>query len=93
MTESKKAKLSETGGLQVVILPEGIHLDGDEVYVSQDDATGTVTLSPRTSQKRWQEMFAYMDSLDVPQEDLDAYMADRPMNRPPTFRDVFEDEE
>lgn len=81
MADMKKAKIRQDNGQQVVVLPEGMHLEGDEVYVSQDEKGGTVTLSSHQPHEKWQAMFAYMDSLDVPQEDLDEYMAERPLNR------------
>jgi virulence-associated protein VagC len=94
MADVKKAQVRQDNGHQVVVLPEGMHLDGDEVYVSQDEEGGTVTISSRTSRSNvWSDFIAFRDSLDIPQEDLDTYMSERPMNRPAEFRNVFEDEE
>jgi virulence-associated protein VagC len=93
MADVKKALVRQDNGHQVVVLPEEIHLDGDEVYVSQDDATGTLTISPREPRPNvWSDFIAFRDSLDIPQDDLDNYMSERPMNRPAEFRHVFEDE-
>jgi len=93
MAETKKARLIHHDGTLTVVLPEDFGLEGDEVYVTRDAETGDVTLSRQPKGNVWREMFAYMDSLDIPQEDLDAYMADRPMNQLATWRNVFEDEE
>jgi len=41
----------------------------------------------------WKEFIEFRDSLNIPQEDLNSYMAERPMNMPINGRNVFEDEE
>lgn len=93
-TTARKAAIRQENGHQVVVLPEDIQLTGDEVFVRRDEETGDVILSSRTAGRNtWQEFFAFRDSLSIPQEDRDAYMSERPMNRAATFRDVFEDEE
>ena len=94
MAERKKAKLFQNGGSQAVRLPAEFRFDADEVYVTRDEATGDVVLSSREPRANvWKEFIAFRDSLDIPQEDLDDYMSERPMNRPAAFRNVFEDEE
>jgi len=93
MAETRKAKLIHHNGTLTVVLPEDFGLEGDEVYVTRNAETGDVTLSRQPKGNVWREMFEYMDSLDIPQEDLDAYMAERPTNRPAVWRNVFEDEE
>lgn len=40
----------------------------------------------------WDKFFAKLDADRVEDEDLDAYMAERPMNAPIRHRNVFEDE-
>lgn len=94
MAERKVAKLFQNGGSQAVRLPAEFRFDADEVYVSWDEATGDVILSSRESSRNvWKEFIAFRDSLDIPQEDLDAYMAERPMNQPVNRPSVFADEE
>ena len=93
MAETRKAKLIHHDGTLTVVLPEDFGLEGDEVYVTRDAETGDVTLSRQPGRNSLADYIAFRDSLDIPQEDLDAYMAERPMNRPATWRNVFEDEE
>lgn len=87
--ERKVAKLFQHGGSQAVQLPAGYRFDTDEVYVTRDDATGDVTLSSRPGRNVWRAYFEFRDSLDIPQEDLDAYMSERPMNQPVNRPSVF----
>lgn len=93
MAEERKAKLFRNGGSQAVRLPTEFRFDGDEVYIIRDEASGDVILSARPRRDIWKDYIAFRDSLDIPQEDLDRYMAERPMNRPIGRRSVFEDEE
>lgn len=95
LTDNKRkvAKLFQNGGSQAVRLPAEFRFDVEEVYVSQDKATGDVTLSSRPKPTAWAEYLAFRDSLDIPQEDLDAYMAERPMNQPVNRASIFADEE
>jgi hypothetical protein len=76
MTETKKTKLSETDGLQVVVLPEGIHLEGDEVLISQDEATGNITISTIESGNPWTAIFAEIDAIPVSDEDWQRFEDD-----------------
>lgn len=92
MAAERKAKLFQNGGSQAVRLPADYRFDGDEVYVTRDEATGDVTLSTRPRHNVWKEYLAFRDSLDIPQEDLDAYMDERPMNQPASWRNVFEED-
>jgi antitoxin VapB len=91
--ERKVAKLFQNGGSQAVQLPAEFRFDADEVYVSRNERTGDVTLSSRPKRNVWKEFIDFRDSLDIPQEDLDNYMADRPMNQPVNRPSVFADEE
>ncbi len=92
-TEARVAKLFEDGGSQAVRLPAECRFDADEVYVTRDEATGDVTLSTGSRRNVWKEFIEYRDSLNIPREDLDNYMAERPMNTPIKGRSVFEDDE
>jgi hypothetical protein len=93
-TRTMKAALRHENGHQVIVLPDAIQFDGDEVMVRQDTDTGEVTVESRTaSRRRREEMFAYIDSLPIPQEDIDAFMSERPMNVAVEPRNVLEDDE
>ncbi len=93
MAETRKAKLIHHNGTLTVVLPEDFGLEGEEVYVTRNAETGDVTLSRQPRRSVWKEYLEFRDSLDIPQEDLDNYMAERPMNQPAIWRNVFEDEE
>ena len=40
------AKIFKTGSSQAVRLPKAFYLEGDKVWISKDDATGIITLTP-----------------------------------------------
>lgn len=82
MTETFKARIETTNGHQVIILPPEIHLDGDEVAVQHDEATGQVTIKRDIPHPYWQALFAELDALPVSDADLDEYLVDRPLNFP-----------
>lgn len=92
MTEERKAKLFRNGGSQAVRLPAEFRFEGDEVYISRDDATGDVILSERPRRDTWRAFIAWRDALELSPDVADEYMAERPMNRPVSRRSVFEDE-
>lgn len=92
MVETKKARLVHHDGTLTVVLPEDFGLEGDEAYVSRDAETGEVTLSQQPKRNVWQAFIAYRNSLNIPQDDRDAYMAERPLNTPIHGRSVVEDE-
>lgn len=62
--------------------------DGEEVYVTRDDATGDVLLSSRPGAPAWREFFELVHALP-PQAD---FMAERPMNTAPVERGLFVEE-
>ena len=88
MTETKIAKLFKNGASQAVRLPAEFRFDGNEVYISRDDATGDVVLSTRPGSKTWSDFFELMRSIDVPGD----FMAERPMNVAPQERNLFSEE-
>lgn len=88
MSQPRIAKLFKNGASQAVRLPAEFRFEGKEVYATRDDATGDVVLSARPSAKSWDEFFALMETIDVPED----FMAERPMNRPPVERDLFGDD-
>ena len=82
MARERKAKLFQNGGSQAVRPPADVRFYGEEVYVTRDEASGDVILSSRPRRNVWKEFIAFRDSLDIPQEELDTYMSERPMNKP-----------
>ena len=87
MIETRIAKLFKNGGSQAVRLPMGFRFEGEEVFVSRDDATGDVVLSTRPGARVWREFFELLHAVDVP----DGFLAERPLNLVPPERGVFDD--
>ena len=88
MPETRIAKLFKNGASQAVRLPADFRFDGDQVYATRDEVTGDVVLSDRPGATAWRGFFEMMHSINVP----DDFMADRPMNRPPRERNLFDEE-
>jgi antitoxin VapB len=88
MNETYIAKVLKNGADQMVQLPPEFRVDGDEVYISRDDATGDLVLSSRPGAKIWSEFFDLIHSIDIPAD----FMAERPMNVLPQERGLFDDE-
>lgn len=87
MIETRIAKLFKNGASQAVRLPAEFRFEGEDVFVSRDDATGDVLLSTRPGARTWGEFFALARSLDLPED----FMAERPMNAAPKATGVFDD--
>ncbi len=88
MMETCIAKLFKNGASQAVRLPVEFRFEGDEVYVTRDDATGDVVLSNRPGARTWNTFFALLHDVDVPAD----FMAERPLNTMPQERGLFDDE-
>ena len=88
MIETRTAKLFKNGASQAVRLPAEFRFEGDEVFVSRDEATGDVLLSTRPGARTWGEFFRLVRSLDLPED----FMKERPMNVPPPARGAFDNE-
>ena len=88
MMETRVAKLFKNGASQAVRLPVEFRFEGDEVYVTRDDATGDVVLSHRPGAKTWNEFFELLHAVDVPAD----FMAARPLNVLPQERGIFDGE-
>lgn len=86
--EARIAKLFKNGASQAVRLPAEFRFDGDQVYVTRDDATGDVVLSNRPSAKSWGALFELLHAVD-PNTD---FMDKRPMNVVSQERGIFEEE-
>jgi antitoxin VapB len=81
-TMLKTAKLFRNGRSQAVRLPAEYRFEGSEVYVRRDPGTGDIILSRRP--ESWKELFALMDSIEVP----DDFLTHR-NDAPPQKRDLF----
>jgi antitoxin VapB len=88
MIETRTAKLFKNGASQAVRLPAEFRFEGEEIFVSRDEATGDVLLSTRPGARTWGEFFELVRSLDLP----DDFMSERPMNVPPPRRGAFDDD-
>ena len=87
MQETKVARLFKNGASQAVRLPAEFRFEGDVVYATRDERTGDILLSSRPGGGAWADFFALAAATDVP----DDFMAERPLNTPPTERDLFGD--
>lgn len=92
MSAERKAKLFQNGGSQAVRLPADYRFEGDEVYISRDEVTGDIVLSAQSRRRMGKDFIEFRDSLEIAWEDVDDYMAERPMNQPATWRNVFEED-
>jgi antitoxin VapB len=88
MIETRIAKLFKNGASQAVRLPAEFRFEGDEVYVTRDDATGDVVLSNRPGVNTWSEFFELLRSIDVPAD----FLTERPLNVVMRESGVFDDE-
>ena len=88
MSDTRIAKLFKNGASQAVRLPSEFRFEGDEVYVTRDDATGDVVLSNRPGAKNWNEFFELLHTI----EDTADFMSDRPLNVLAQEHGVFDDE-
>jgi len=86
--ETRIAKLFKNGASQAVRLPAEFRFEGDQVYVTRDDATGDVVLSNRPGAKTWSDFFDLLRSVDATTD----FMAERPLNVPARERGVLDDE-
>ncbi len=94
MIELKRAEVRMEDGHQVIVLPEDIHIDEAEVYVAHNVDTGELTLRRERPKKQSAvDFLAFLDALDIPQEDLDAWMVERPLNVPLEPGSIFGDDE
>lgn len=85
MLQTKTARLFKNGASQAVRLPAEFRFAGEDVYATRDDATGDVVLSTRPGARVWNEFFALMERVEVPE----SFMAERPLNAPPPERALF----
>jgi len=81
-TMARTAKLFRNGRSQAVRLPSEYRFEGSEVFVRRDPATGDVILSRRP--ESWKDFFAFLKTVDVPQD----FLLDRE-DAPPQKRELF----
>jgi len=73
-TRTLKAAIRHKNGHQVLVLPDDIRFDGDEVVISQKVDTGEVTFSGMTPQNHWKAVFDAIDAHGpIPEDEWDAY--------------------
>lgn len=87
MMETRIAKLFKNGASQAAPLLGEFRFEGDQVCVTRDDTTGDVSLSNQHGAKNWIAFFALVHSGEMPAD----FMADRPLNRLPPERGIFDD--
>ena len=89
MSETRTAKLFKNGSSQAIRLPADSRFEGEEVYITRDEASGDVVLSTHPGARTWGDFFDLMQTIDVPPD----FMVDRPMNVRPPQRDLFAEED
>ena len=78
------AKIFHSGHSQAVRLPKAFRLAGDEVWISKNEATGEITLTPKKALSEIDAMFQLIESAEVPE----TFLAERD-NDSGEFREIF----
>lgn len=78
------AKIFHSGHSQAVRLPKAFRLAGDEVWISKNEATGEITLTPKKALSEIDAMFQLIETAEIPEN----FMVKRD-NAPGEFRDIF----
>jgi antitoxin VapB len=87
MSITRQTRVFKSGNSWAVRLPAGFRFRSDVVYISRDDATGTVTISEQPGSAAWDAFFRLRDETDVPPD----FLADRPLNQPARAGGIFDD--
>lgn len=82
----RTAKLFTTGHSQAVRLPKAFRLPGTEVWISKNEVTGAITLTPKPEKTALEEFFALLEAAPLPE----AFLSDRD-SHPDEPRNPFED--
>jgi len=77
-------KIFHSGHSQAVRLPKAFRLTGDEVWISKNEATGEITLTPKKALSEIDTLFQLIESADVPE----SFLAERD-NDSGEFREIF----
>lgn len=73
-TRTRTAAIRRENGHQVIVLPDDIQFEGDEVLVRQDSNTGSLTVSRLSPRSHWQSVFDSIDSHGpIADEDWEAF--------------------
>ena len=80
MPTPQKAKVFMTGRSQAVRIPVEFRFQTDEVYIRRDPQSGDVILSQ--SPKSWDEIFAALDAVEMPNGFLENRKQGPPQRRP-----------
>lgn len=78
------AKIFHSGHSQAVRLPKAFRLAGDEVWISKNEATGEITLTPKKALSEIDALFQLIESAGVPE----TFLAERD-NDSGEFREIF----
>lgn len=78
------AKIFHSGHSQAVRLPKAFRLTGDEVWISKNEATGEITLTPKKVLGEIDALFHLIDSAEVPE----TFLTERD-NDSGEFREIF----
>ena len=78
------AKIFHSGHSQAVRLPKAFRMAGDEVWISKNEATGEITLTPKKAVSEIDALFQLIESAEVPE----TFLAERD-NDSGEFREIF----
>ncbi len=78
------AKIFHSGHSQAVRLPKAFRLAGDEVWISKNEATGEITLTPKKALSDIDVLFQLIESAEVPE----SFLAERD-NDSGEFREIY----
>ena len=78
------AKIFHSGHSQAVRLPKAFRLAGDEVWISKNEATGEITLTPKKAVSEIDALFQLIESAEIPE----TFLAERD-NESGEFREIF----
>jgi antitoxin VapB len=78
------AKIFHSGHSQAVRLPKAFRLAGDEVWISKNEATGEITLTPKKALSEIDALFQLIESAEIPE----TFLTERD-NESGEFREIF----
>ena len=64
------AKIFTTGSSQAVRLPKAFRVEGGEVWISKNEATGEITLRPKPTPDSLDKFFSMLDAAPLPRDFL-----------------------
>ena len=92
MVTTVRATIREVDGHQVIVLPDDIRFNANEVLVSRNEETGDLTVSGQLLPQTAQDLFATIDAHGpIPDEEWGEFLArqeDGRVSRPD--RDLFD---